>query len=188
MAGPLAAIAARLRRSGVPPGQLLCFSGINIARDGSGRYGIHATEPLVGLGDHAFFRVGSDTFFVRDPRFERFRAPGRKRVFAGFLYWHLKYLKAEHGFGNYEIEAGTNERYRRKRDRYLAERAVVDIASVVAREPRLVRALPRFLHRGKLRLRADAWRALKAGTVTATDLALAIADVRANPAPPSAGA
>ena len=34
-----------------------------------------------------------DTCFVHDRRFERFHRGGLGRHFAGYLYWHLKYLK-----------------------------------------------------------------------------------------------
>ena len=92
-----------------------CFSGINVARDQNGRLGVPAHDMLAGTGDHGFFVVGRSTFFRHDRRFERFQHDGMKRVFKGFLYWHLKYLKQDFGFGNYELEGNPNSRYSKKK-------------------------------------------------------------------------
>jgi hypothetical protein len=164
-------VARRIRTEGIPRNEIWCFSGINIARDPSGAIGVPGVAPIVGLGDHGFFRVDETTHFTRDPRFERFRAPGRKRVFTGVLYWHLKYLKPGHGFANYGIEAGDNQRYRRKRDRYLANRTVMSIAELRSLAPAAERALRFGLPTEKRRLKLGLWRAIAAGVVD--DAALA---------------
>lgn len=164
--GPeVARVTRRIRTEGIPRSEVWCFSGINIARDPSGAIGVPGVAPLVGFGDHCFFRVDETTFFVRDPRFERFRAPGRRRIFTGVLYWHLKYLKPGHGFANYGIEAGDNQRYRRKRDRYLANRTVMSIAQLRAMAPAAQRALRFGLPTEKRRLKLGLWRAVAAGVV-----------------------
>jgi len=166
----VARVVARIRGEGIPRDEVLCFSGINIARDPAGRAGVPAFSPVVGLGDHAFFVVDATTYFHHDPRFERFRAPGRRRVFVGILYWHLKYLKAAHGFANYGIEAGDNRRYLRKREEYLANRTVMTVAELrgVAKAMRR-RVWPTSMFE-KQRLKRDAWAAIAAGVVDDADL------------------
>ncbi len=44
------------------------------------------------------------------------RPKGRRR-FCGFLYWHLKYLKAGLGFANYELEDNPDSRFARRKER-----------------------------------------------------------------------
>jgi hypothetical protein len=99
--------------------EMRCFSGLNLIRGPASELGIFATTPISGGGDIGFFPVRPDTYFVHDRRFERFQRGGLKRRFIGFLYWHLKYLKAELGFANYELQANPNSRYA-KRQRALA--------------------------------------------------------------------
>lgn len=94
-----------------------CFSGLNLVRDGAGRLAVPAASAISGAGDIGFFRVGPDTFFHHDRRYERFRRGGLKRSFAGFLYWHLKFLKRGQGFANYELESNPAGRYARQRER-----------------------------------------------------------------------
>jgi len=92
-----------------------CFSGFNIARDQDGTLGIPAFDPVVGGGDHGYFHVSEDTRFFHDKRFERFGRGPLKRRFAGFFYWHLKYLKAGQGFKNYELNDNPDSRFARKK-------------------------------------------------------------------------
>jgi hypothetical protein len=92
-----------------------CFSGLNIARDAEGRMGIPVAERVSGNGDIGYFRVAEDTFFYRDRRFERFGRGRLKRRFAGYLYWHLKFLKTGEGFLNYELAGNPESRFARKR-------------------------------------------------------------------------
>jgi hypothetical protein len=138
---------------------IVCFSGINLARDPAGRLGILARDPLAGGGDHFFFEVTPRTHFIHDPRFEDF-AHDRPRRFADFTYWHLKYLKEGHGFANRDIELGDNPRFTRKRAAFLADRRVTTLAAVAAGSPwwlPLALALPLP---EKARLKADRWRQL----------------------------
>ncbi len=168
MPGPFSRLIDEVRSDWLADGRFLCFSGINVATGTDGRLGVALLDPLVGLGDHAFFRVTASTYFTHDRRFERLRAGRFRRVFRGIAYWHLKYLKEAFGFANYGIEAGTNERYRRKRDAFVANRAVVSLAELTAMASR-----KRKIAIGETaRLRAAAWRAVAAGVVTDQDLSL----------------
>lgn len=140
------ALADRLRRQAAQANQLQtmhCFSGLNLIRGPAGALGVLAATPISGGGDIGFFPVRPDTYFVHDRRFERFQRGTLKRQFDGFLYWHLKYLKAELGFANYELETNPDSRYA-KRQRALAEgrdnaasNTVLALADLPARlEPR----------------------------------------------------
>jgi len=112
-----AALAAVTRALRAAPAlaEMRCFSGLNLMRGPQGELGIYASTPISGGGDIGFFPVRPDTRFVHDRRFERFERAGLPRRFVGFLYWHLKYLKAELGFANYELEANPDSRYARRR-------------------------------------------------------------------------
>lgn len=94
--------------------EMSCFSGFNLAQDTSGRLGIAASEPFSGSGDIGIFPVSAETYFAHDRRFERFRAGGLARRFRGFAYWHLKYLKPDLGFANYELADNPGSRYAKR--------------------------------------------------------------------------
>ena len=91
------------------------FSGLNLARSGAGRLGIPAHEMISGNGDIGYFRVTAQSRFTHDRRFERAGRGGLRRRFAGYLYWHLKFLKSGSGFGNYELADNPGSRFGRKR-------------------------------------------------------------------------
>jgi hypothetical protein len=133
-------------RRGFSTGQALqemrCFSGLNLIRGPEGEIGVFATTPLSGGGDIGFFPVRPDTYFVHDRRFERFQRGDLKRRWVGFLYWHLKYLKAELGFANYELDANPASRYAKRR------RALADAPPTALRLRELPgRLAPRWSHR-----------------------------------------
>lgn len=128
IAGDLGPLCARLRSGAEDTASVMhCFSGVNLARDRDGRLGTPASDMISGGGDIGFFRVGPETYFDHDKRFERFRRGGLKRRFAGFLYWHLKYLKEGQGFANYELERNPSGRYAR-RLRELGDAPVLGLA------------------------------------------------------------
>lgn len=102
-----------------------CFSGINLMRAPTGELAVPADDPISGGGDIGFFPVRPDTYFTHDRRFERFQRAGLERVFSGYLYWHLKALKGDMGFGNYEIHANANSRYARRLERIKDNRAAI---------------------------------------------------------------
>jgi hypothetical protein len=166
----VARITARIRAGELPDDALWCYGGLNLCRDDSGRIGIPAIQPIVGLGDQWYFRVNARTWFERDPRFERLRRPGMRRVFLGFAFWHLKYLKDGAGFANYGIETGSNERYRRKRDEIIADRSLIARHDVP-----LPRA--RFPFGEKAAIKRAAAAALSRGDASERDLEAVIASL-----------
>lgn len=91
-----------------------CFSGLNLMRSAKGLLRVPAIAPVSGKGDIGYFRVTEGTHFVHDPRFERFARGGIRRDFAGWFYWHLKYLRSGGGFANYELDANPHSRYARR--------------------------------------------------------------------------
>ena len=109
------AITDAIRDGDADPDVMHCFSGLNLFRRPDGEWGILAADPISGNGDIGFFRVTPDTYFTHDRRFERFRRGGLRRSFAGFLYWHLKYVKADMGFGNYDLEINPTSRYAKRK-------------------------------------------------------------------------
>ena len=91
-----------------------CFSGLNLFQRPDRSLGILQRDPISGGGDIGFFRVTPKTLFKHDRRFERFQRGGQRRHFCGFLYWHLKYLKSDMGFGNYALDDNPNSRYAKR--------------------------------------------------------------------------
>ena len=106
-----------IRSGDASPDVMHCFSGLNLVRTGAGNWGIPAEAPVSGKGDIGYFHVTPETRFVADPRFERFARGRIKRRFAGWFYWHLKYLKSGGGFANYELDANPASRYARRKQR-----------------------------------------------------------------------
>lgn len=94
-----------------------CFSGLNLVRDTAGQLQVPAVEPVSGKGDIGYFRVTEQTRFTHDPRFERFARGDYPRHFAGWFYWHLKFLKSGGGFENYDLKFNPRSRYARKQAR-----------------------------------------------------------------------
>jgi hypothetical protein len=115
----LAEVTASIRAGGAE-GRMLCFSGLNLYHTAGGRLAIPAHDPVSGGGDIGFFPVSEATVFRHDRRFERFDRGGLARRFAGFLYWHLKYLKPGHGFANYELDRNPASRYARRAEVFAA--------------------------------------------------------------------
>jgi hypothetical protein len=81
---------------------LYTFSGLNLARDPGGQLAVYANDPLVGTGDILYFPVCSDMYWRQAPRFERLVIAGRRppKQYLGLLYFHLKHIKPDLGFGN----------------------------------------------------------------------------------------
>jgi len=106
-----------IRAGSVDEQKMHCFSGLNLVRTAGGEWRIPAASPVSGKGDIGYFRATEGTHFVHDSRFERFTRSGIKRCFAGWFYWHMKYLKTGGGFANYELDANPDSRYMRRRKR-----------------------------------------------------------------------
>lgn len=128
--GAVAQVVARLRANHGAQGRLFAFSGLNLFSRSDGGLGIPARDPFSGGGDIGFFDVTESTFFKHDRRFER--APGAQlaRQFCGFLYWHLKYLKAGRGFANYELEQNPQSRFARRKAQFEANPEVSDLGKL----------------------------------------------------------
>ncbi|MHA7888356.1 glycosyltransferase family 2 protein [Roseicyclus sp.] len=137
----LEAMTGAIRAGRADDAALHCFSGPNLLRDAGGRLAIPAADPVSGGGDIGFFRVREDTHFVHDPRFERFARGGLQRRFAGWFYWHLKFLKTGGGFANYELAANPGSRYLRKQERLAASAAWSLPEARAALTPGLLRRL-----------------------------------------------
>jgi hypothetical protein len=106
-----------IRNNEVSTREMLSFSGLNLCRKSEPKattLGVLRSDPISGNGDIGFFRVTENTYFEHDRRFERFRRGVMKRRFSGFLYWHLKFLKHDMGFGNYELDKNPDSRYARR--------------------------------------------------------------------------
>lgn len=112
--------------------QIWCFSGINLV-DCQGCLKVHAEVPFAGNGDHWLFEVSPCRFFTRDKRFERFNRRGLDMRFKGINYWHLKYLKKDHGFSNYELESNPKSRYHKQKARFMAGQAGVSLMELSER-------------------------------------------------------
>lgn len=95
----------RIRKEGLKD-ELRYYSGINLLRDQvSAGMGVLKDDPLSGGGgDICFFPVSENTLFEHNPRYEVFRPRVKTKSYAGILYYHLKYLKSDHGFSNYELD------------------------------------------------------------------------------------
>ncbi len=132
MGEPTARLVADVRAGRAGQDELACFSGLNLARDASGRLGILASEPFAGSGDHWIFPVRPDTYFVHDRRFELLQHPGLPRRFRGFAYWHLKYLKPGFGFANYDLADNPQSRYARRLAALVSDRTVIGTPELAA--------------------------------------------------------
>jgi glycosyltransferase involved in cell wall biosynthesis len=124
--GAVAQMVAAIRSGQADARVMHCFSGLNLVRGPGGAFRIPAAAPVSGKGDIGYFRVTEGTHFHHDPRFERFARGGLPRRFAGWFYWHLKFLKSGGGFANYELEANPASRYARRKAR-LAQGALWDL-------------------------------------------------------------
>ncbi len=121
-------VVAKIRRGAPEDKRIMhCFSGLNLIRSRDGGWHVPAVAPVSGKGDIGYFHVNKGTYFTHDPRFERFVRGGIKREFAGWFYWHLKYLKQGGGFANYDLAANPGSRYARRRER-LQEGALWSLA------------------------------------------------------------
>ncbi len=127
MAEGLSRLVADVRAGRRAQRELACFSGLNLARDEGGQLGILQHEPFAGSGDHWVLPVGPDTYFVHDRRFEVLRHRGLPRRFHGFTYWHLKHLKPEFGFSNYDLASNPHSRYAKRLEALRAAHAVIDL-------------------------------------------------------------
>jgi hypothetical protein len=148
MGAAIAKLVADVRGSRAAQREMACFSGLNLARDEAGKVGILRREPYSGSGDIGIFPVTSETYFVHDRRFEVLQLPGMRRRFHSFVYWHLKYLKPEFGFANYDLETNPQSRYAKRLEAHRADREVIEPSDLARSENRL--NLLRFTERQRI--------------------------------------
>lgn len=177
MAGRVEALTARIRSQRYRLPQTLCFGGINVIAMDDGRFAVPGNEPLVGAGDHYFVEITPNTHFIHDKRYETFahRAPRRM---ADITYWHLKYLKAGMGFANVMADGTSNERFRRKRERFLQGDEFLSIEQLMARRPPMLSLLSALPLPEKTRLKADRWRLLLDNPPSLEELSRQLATAR----------
>jgi len=86
--------------------KLYTFSGINLVRTGEASVAVYDNLPLVGTGDIMYFPVSRDITFQQVHDFEKMiiGGPRLQKEYVGLLYFHLKHLKADFGFGNMTLE------------------------------------------------------------------------------------
>ena len=173
MGGRLAALTARIRAADYRLDRVLCFSGINLARDESGKTEILAHEPFSGNGDIGFFEVTPCTRFIHHLRFEDFDHAGKRREFCDFTYWHMKYLKSGFGFSNRDI-GQSNARFLRKYNRFIANRRMATITELVRQAPAGLGFLAALPLPDKAKLKIDRWRRLQQAPPNAADLDAAL--------------
>ncbi|MDA0224385.1 MAG: glycosyl transferase [Proteobacteria bacterium] len=129
--GRVAEICSTFRKGTADRRRFHCFSGLNVAYDGQGRLAVPAFELLSGNGDIGYFQIAPDTVFHHDRRFERFDRGRLKRMFAGYFYWHLKFLKSGAGFVNYELQSNPDSRFAKKKVEF-DQTAMLDIKQAIA--------------------------------------------------------
>ena len=153
---PLAEICQRIRARHCRLKAIWCFSGLNLAQRADGSLGVPMADPVSGSGDIGFFTPTEATRFRHDPRFERFDRGGIPREFVGFLYWHMKYLKPDSGFANYDLGQYPESRYHRKKRMFEASEILTLPAfrARIQRQPGIVRRMALRLN-AKLRLKAE---------------------------------
>ena len=110
-------VVGALRQAGGAGDDMLCFSGINLIARPDGRLAVPRQDPLPAAATSASSTSPPNSVFTHDRRFERMPRPAGRRRFCGFLYWHLKYLKAGLGFANYELEDNPDSRFARRKER-----------------------------------------------------------------------
>ena len=90
---------------------LLVYSGLNIIPDSESKPAIYKNNMFSGNADICFFPVSTETYFVHDERFELFTSNIKQKKYVGLLYFHLKFLKENYGFNNYDIVNNPDSRY-----------------------------------------------------------------------------
>lgn len=79
------------------------IGGVNIL-DHQGEMYVASNSKFCGInGDLCLIRVDSDTFFFKGENTEMLAMTERTRYNSIFAYYHLKFMKADYGVGNYEL-------------------------------------------------------------------------------------
>lgn len=153
---PLEKTCRRIRARDCRLTAIWCFSGLNLAHMADGNLGVPMADPISGSGDIGFFTPTRATRFSHDTRFERFDRGGIPREFAGFLYWHMKYLKGAAGFANYDLAKYPESRFHKKKLEFEASEILPlsVFRSRIQRRRGIIRGIASRLN-AKLRLKAE---------------------------------
>ena len=99
---------------------IYCYSGINLLKFNN-KLGVYANHPFVGNKDHWFAPYSEITRFVHHPQYEILYFYHLRVKYVGILYYHLKYLKKDHGFSNYQLNLYPESIYKTKLESFLRE-------------------------------------------------------------------
>jgi hypothetical protein len=92
----------------------LTFKGINLFRNDDGIY-VKADKPWQGLNDHGFFKINDYSIWFKDPecKYELFNLSSQQFIQAVEypLHYHLKGIKRDKGFNNWDLNDNPNSRY-----------------------------------------------------------------------------
>lgn len=111
------------------------YQGVNLWACDGALY-VFKTRPLIGTRrDHGFWTLTPRAKYRYDPRFPilHTRWLWRKRI--GVLFYHLKYLKPDHGHGMYQLERYPNSFYHKMLARIETNPETMTLAELGAVEP-----------------------------------------------------
>jgi hypothetical protein len=108
----------------------LTFKGINLFRK-NGRIYVKADKPWQGLNDHGFFKINHESIWIKDPecKYELFNIASQKYIqqVEYPLHYHLKGIKHDKGFNNWDLLGNPNSRYHKIAFNEWSDPPVVDI-------------------------------------------------------------
>ncbi len=76
------------------------------------------------------------------------RRGGLRRRFHSIVYWHLKYLKPQFGFENYDLKQNPHSRYARRLKALEADHSVIGLAELARQAAQSPRLLDRMVELG----------------------------------------
>lgn len=103
---------------------LLVFSGLNLIKDNN-ELAIYKNNIFSGNADICFFPVNTKNYYTHDLRYEKFTSNLKQKKYIGLLYYHLKFLKTNYGFSNYNLKNNPNSRYAAMYEDFLKNRKSV---------------------------------------------------------------
>lgn len=91
----------------------LTFKGINLFR--KDKIYVKKDRPFQGLNDHGFFKVNRNSIWIKDPecKYELFNLNSQTAIQQVVypLHYHLKGIKQDKGFNNWDLNDNPNSRY-----------------------------------------------------------------------------
>ncbi|WP_249962008.1 hypothetical protein [Histophilus somni] len=114
------------------PNDVLPVSGINII-DHCGELYISYSSPYCGLyGDLCLFRVDEDSIFKKNKETEFLDISQRNMRKNIFAYYHLKFMKADFGIGNYELQQNKHSVYLPKTISFLFNLELIPLHKILS--------------------------------------------------------